>query len=165
MMSNLQDEKATATSTPSGSATPSSSIIAQPSSPEPSPPPSDDPAVRLSVTPGDHRTVVVTAKAYRPARSGYAYWFLLEIHKVSDTHSEFYPRQKLTEGGTSFEIKIPDGADISRPRTGRVFEVADEISGRMESGHPDDGDPSADFLLRLPCVCGVSNEIALNFKD
>lgn len=149
------------TSTPSVSEVYPPSIKQPPSTP---PVPPGQP-VKLSVTPAGHRTVAVTAELNRPARSGYAYWFVLEVHQVSNTHSEFYPRQNLTSGGTSFEISIPDDADAGRPRTGRVFEVTGEMSKRMESGHPNADNLTADFLLQPPCNCRASNEITLDFRD
>ncbi|WP_327102828.1 hypothetical protein [Nonomuraea glycinis] len=162
----LTEDPAPPTTTPSPSRSPSATPP-PPTAPSPSSPPltkSGQP-VGLSVEPAGRRAVAVTATLNRPARSGYAYWFVLEVHQVSDTHSEFYPRQSLTQKETTFEISIPGDADISRPRTGRVFEVTEDMSKLMESGRPDAGDPNADFLLRQPCTCHASKEIALDFPS
>ncbi|MEW9527326.1 hypothetical protein [Microbispora sp. NPDC049125] len=158
---NKSEEKGSV-ATPAAPAPSPSSVTPRSSAGSPSPVPGIP--VDLSAVPAGHRTVTVTAAIRRPARTGYSYWFVLEVQKVSNTHSEFYPRQKVT-GEISFEIDIPYDADISRPRTGQVFEVPDEIGDRLESGHPDPGNPSADFLFTPPCTCAVSREIALAFKD
>jgi hypothetical protein len=152
------------TTPPSTTAEPTSPTSTMPLVPTTTPPFAGSP-VELSASIAGRRTVEVTAEMHRPPRPGYAYWFVIEVHDVSNTHSEFYPRQNLTQAGSRFQINIPDDADLTRPRTGQVFEVPDEVSGRMESGYPDPENTSADYLLAPPCNCSVSNEVTLNFED
>jgi hypothetical protein len=106
----------------------------------------------------------VSAELVRHPRDGYVYWFILEVHDVSGTHSEFYPRQLLSQSGT-FNLTIPADADASRRRTGAVFEVDGETSKRFESNRPDPANPSNDFLLEPPCVCEVSDQVVLDFRS
>lgn len=121
------------------------------------------PAVVLTSTSEGARRVRVTVQISQPARDGHVYWFVLHVHNVSRDHSEYYPRQ-LLRASTTFPMSIPSEADISRPRSGAMFEVTDEISDRFESNRPDPADPSADFLLVPPC-CAVSDEIPLEFRS
>jgi hypothetical protein len=120
--------------------------------------------VTLSAAAAGTRTVSVTTNTHRQPRAGYAYWFILEVHDVSGTHSEFYPRQNLAQAGPTFTLTIPADADVHQRRTGQVLEVDGATSQRFTEGHPDAQNADSDYLLELPCICRVSNEIALPYQ-
>lgn len=137
------------------------------STPSSGPPPTSstptfDQPVALSATHTRAREVTVTAEIFEQPRSGYVYWFVLEVHLVSGTHSEWYPRSPVTRSAT-FPLTISAEADITRQRTGAVYEVPETVGDLYDSGRPDAANPDNDFLLTTPCQCAVSTEIQLGF--
>lgn len=125
------------------------------------PAPTSGRSITLSAVSEASRHVTVTAELNRPPRQGHVYWFVLEVHDVSGTHSEWYPRTELRSSGP-FLVTIPEDADITRPRTGAVYEVTAQVDEYYRSGRPD---PKAtdDFLLAEPCNCAVSDVITMPF--
>jgi hypothetical protein len=143
------------TSAPSPAPVVPTSVVAAPSSGEP---------VALSAVPHGARSVTVTAEVDRPPSPGRAYWFVLEVHDVSGTHSEWYPQREV-DGSVSFPIPLPDDVDLTRPRTGAIYEVASETGADYRSGRPDPKRPDDDFLLAKPCTCEVSEVVDLPFRS
>jgi hypothetical protein len=165
------------------SATPTPSVAATPTTTETSGPVSvpTGPSIRRSAGPstgggysgspvtlsakhsGD-RAVAVTVTTHRAPDGDARFWLMLEVHNVSGTHSEFYPRQRLEKQPqvSRFTLSIPGDADLSRTRTARVVEVPATTDRLYLSGHPDPANADADFVLLSPC-CAVSAEVTLPF--
>src|SRR4051794_15185644 len=102
-------------------------------------------SVTISAVHKGPRHVTVNLDVSRPPRQGYVYWFVLEVHEVSGTHSEWYPRNEITSTAR-LPMTIPDDADITRPRTGAVYEVLATVGEYYRTGRPDPSN-SNDFLL------------------
>jgi hypothetical protein len=118
--------------------------------------------VALAAVPHGARSVTVTAEVDAPPSPGHAFWFVLEVHEVSGTHSEWYPQREV-DGSVSFSITVPGDVDLTRPRTGAIYEVVPETGADYRSGRPDPKQPGNDFLLAEPCDCEVSNVVDLPF--
>jgi hypothetical protein len=120
--------------------------------------------VRLTVTRnGSHVSVEATTRG-RPG-DGHQWWFVLEVHNVNG-HSEYYPRRQLSgEARQMFTLDVPSGVDLSRTRTGQVYDVTDPTTQkRLATGAADNDAISQADVVKVPCRdCTISNEVTLPF--
>jgi hypothetical protein len=144
----------TGTSTGRISATPSSQAVPGTSRP-----------IDLSAKPETTWTILVDVVKRRPPTAGRKFWLVVQVHGVNG-HSEFYPNKDLSAvpQSYSYELSIPDEANLQLKRTGRVFEVDESTAERFKADVEQGRTIPDGELTKPPCDdCAASPEIDLPF--
>ncbi|MFF5288995.1 hypothetical protein [Paractinoplanes globisporus] len=118
---------------------------------------------RLAASPVDARTVTVTTTPTGLPAPGMTYWFMVEVN-WGDGNIDYYPRRRLDDQASTFDVTIPVDASTDFARTGRVYALNEEQSNAADvrlarqGAGPSDNDFFADRTGQA-----VSNGVRLPF--
>jgi hypothetical protein len=118
-----------------------------PSSPAPVP---EDLRYEITATHLRPREVRIKASAYGQPERGLTYWFFVEVD-YGTNYIEYYPRRKLTGRSTTFDVQLPEKADLNFPRTGRIYGLASAQNGEANVMLQRQADSNqGDFFVKPP---------------
>lgn len=124
--------------------------------------PPQDLRYRLSASPKDSRTVVVSpGPSGRPVPE-LTYWFIMEVH-YEDDYVEYYPHMRMTGSSTSFDVLIPPRADTKLIRYGRIYALNSAQNAQAEQKLENSPTNKNDYFEK-PIGQPVSNSVLLPYK-
>jgi len=146
-----------------------SAAASGPASYTPSPQPSTGSPrpLQISAKADGARTVVVDVVRRRAPAAGRSFWLVIRVYGVNG-HSEFYPSKDLSTvpQSYSYEISLPEAANMKLRRTGRVYEVDSATAKRFKADTEEDRTIPIDELTKPPCDdCAASAEIELPLTE
>lgn len=127
-----------------------------------SPSPAEDLSYQLEATHVAARTVGVTATASGSPVPGLTYWFVVEVN-YGDGNTDYYPRRKMTGKSATFDLTVPDIADLKYVRTGRVYAMSMDQNAQAEDLYTRQGANGKNDFFAEPTGQSASNGVTLPF--
>jgi hypothetical protein len=91
----------------------------------------EDLSYLLSASLAAPRKAKVSARASGQPEPGLTYWFFMEVD-YGKGYIEYYPRKRLAGTSISFDVTIPDDADLQYVRHGRVYGLSSTQDAQAE---------------------------------
>ncbi|MEV6847641.1 hypothetical protein [Actinoplanes sp. NPDC051411] len=122
----------------------------------------EDLSYQLSASPGNSRSVKVSAKASGQPEPRLTYWFMLEVD-YGKGYVEYYPRWTMTGRSKYFDVKLPNEADTEYSRIGQVYGLNSTQNTQAEAKLGRQNESSAEDFFTKAIGRPVSNAVKLPY--